>query len=82
MVSSRITSYNVCYTKLLRDKLVEGMRQHGVRSLGVEGADIGEWVLVDFGDVVVHVMRPQTRQFYNLEKLWGGAEAPGGALEI
>jgi ribosome-associated protein len=64
------------------DKLIEGMRQHGVRSLGVEGADIGEWVLVDFGDVVVHVMRPQTRQFYNLEKLWGGAEAPGGALEV
>lgn len=66
----------------MADKLVEGMREHGIRRLGVEGADLGEWVLVDFGDVVVHLMRPQTRQFYNLEKLWGGAEAPGGALEI
>jgi ribosome-associated protein len=70
------------HVQSVADKLVEGMRARGIRSLGVEGADIGEWVLVDFGDVVVHVMRPQTRQFYNLEKLWGGAEAPGGALEV
>lgn len=51
-------------------RLVDAMREGGERPLGVEGEDVGEWVLVDFGDVVVHIMHPQTRDFYNLEKLW------------
>ncbi len=58
----------------MADKVVERMRQRGYRPLGIEGQDVGDWVLVDFGDVVVHIMRPQTRKFYNLEKLWGGYE--------
>ena len=52
----------------LRDALRE---QHDVRPLGIEGEDQGDWVLIDFGDAVVHIMRPQTRQFYDLERLWG-----------
>lgn len=51
-------------------RLVDAMREGGERPLGVEGEDVGEWVLVDFGDVVAHIMHPQTRDFYNLEKLW------------
>lgn len=56
------------------DRVIEQLRGHDRRTLGVEGLDVGEWVLVDFGEAVVHVMRPQTRDFYNLEKLWSEAK--------
>ncbi|MDH5649708.1 MAG: ribosome silencing factor [Gammaproteobacteria bacterium] len=59
------------------DKLVDKMKEQGRRPLGLEGKETGEWVLVDYGDVIVHIMRPEARQFYNLEKLWGGDEAHG-----
>jgi ribosome-associated protein len=51
----------------VRDKLKEG----GATILGVEGEDTGEWVLVDAGDIVVHIMQPAVRAYYNLEELWG-----------
>ena len=53
---------------------VEAQKQ-GIRPLGIEGEMAGEWVLVDFGDVVVHVMLPATRDFYDLERLWTIPEA-------
>lgn len=56
------------------DKVMETLREHGVRPVGSEGGKIGDWVLIDFGDVVVHVMREQVRDFYNLEKLWSDAK--------
>lgn len=56
------------------DKLVDELRRRGVKTVGVEGEKIGDWALIDFGDVVVHVMREETRDFYNLEKLWSDAK--------
>ncbi len=56
------------------DKVVDTLREHGVRPVGTEGEKIGDWVLIDFGDVVVHIMRGQTRDFYNIEKLWSDAK--------
>jgi len=66
------------------DKVAETLRDHGVRPVGIEGKQLGDWVLIDFGDVVVHIMREQTRDFYNLEKLWSDAKRvePGKHKEI
>lgn len=59
------------HVKALADNVVEGAKEQGVPPIGVEGEKAGEWVLVDLGDVIVHVMQPEVRGFYQLEKLWG-----------
>lgn len=66
------------HVRALAENLIEVCKKAGVRPLGVEGLDSGEWVLVDLPDVLVHVMLPKVRDFYNLEKLWG-SPAPATA---
>lgn len=56
--------------KALADRVVERCKESGVRPQGVEGEREAKWILVDLGDIVVHIMDPETRAFYNLEKLW------------
>ena len=58
--------------RALADRVQERIREQGSPVYGVEGESSGEWVLVDLGDVVVHIMHPTVREFYNLEEIWGG----------
>lgn len=58
--------------RALADHVQEKLEALGAKVYGVEGADASEWVLVDLGDLVVHVMHPTVRGFYNLEEIWGG----------
>jgi ribosome-associated protein len=67
LVASGTSSRHV---KSLAENVLMKAKASGVRPLGVEGERTGDWVLVDFGDVVVHVMQPATRSFYDLERLW------------
>ena len=58
--------------KALADNVQKQLKRLGAKVAGLEGMDTAEWVLVDLGDVVVHVMHPTTRLYYNLEEIWGG----------
>ena len=58
------------HVKALARSASDQLRSQGVKPLNEDGSDVGEWVLVDFGDVVLHVMRPEVRVYYDLEKLW------------
>ena len=57
------------------DRVLENLREAGLKNLRVEGMPHCDWVLIDAGDVIVHVFRPEVREFYNLEKMWS-AERP------
>lgn len=60
-------------TKALASNVQVKVKENGGHIVGVEGEHVGEWVLIDLGDIVVHIMNPAVRQYYNLEELWGGA---------
>lgn len=62
------------HVKTLADRLIVNAKANGITPLGVEGTDIGEWVLVDLNEIVVHIMLPEVREFYSLEKLWTTTE--------
>jgi len=62
-------------TRALVNNVREKVREAGEHVGGVEGEDTGEWVLLDLGDIIVHVMLAATRAHYNLEELWGAAES-------
>ncbi|ENO16820.2 ribosome silencing factor [Marinobacter nanhaiticus D15-8W] len=67
------------HVRSLADSVITEAKSKGVRTANVEGGEVSDWLLVDLGDVVVHVMMPATREFYDLERLWRDAPDLGAA---
>ncbi len=69
------------HVRSMAENLVVDVKSHGCKPLGVEGGDPSDWVLVDLGEVVVHVMLPAARAFYDLESFWRDGPDESSAVE-
>jgi ribosome-associated protein len=69
-----LTGHNQRQLVAIADAVMQSLRALGLRPSHVEGYPRQEWILLDYGDFVVHVMTPKSRSFYDLERLWGGSE--------
>lgn len=58
----------------IADQIHKGLQEQGIMPLHIEGRDSAHWILMDYGDLVVHVFRREDREFYNLERLWADAQ--------
>lgn len=62
------------------EHLISDLKDEGFGNARVEGLDTGDWVLIDTGDIIVHVFRPEIREFYNIEKMWAAPDIEEGRL--
>lgn len=67
------------HLRSMAESVIQDLKERDIREAKVEGGDSNDWVLVDLGDVVLHVMMPATREFYDLERLWRDAPGLGAA---
>lgn len=62
------------HVSAISEHLISDLKDEGLGSARVEGLDSGDWVLIDTGDIIVHVFRPEIREFYNIEKMWAAPD--------
>jgi ribosome-associated protein len=77
-----VTGRSTRQVKAIAENVIDKAKAAGVRPLGIEGLEDGEWVLVDLLDVIVHVMQPDTRTYYELEKLWTPMAPVAGSTDV
>lgn len=65
----------------IAERLLVDLKDAGIRDVRAEGMRTGDWVLIDAGDIIVHVFRPEVRSFYNIEKMWS-ADHPAGPVAV
>lgn len=70
-----VTGRSKIQTRAIADSIVEGVKHAGINVARVEGHADGSWILIDLGNVIVHVFTPEQRTFYNLERLWSRPDA-------
>ncbi|WP_037074483.1 ribosome silencing factor [Rhizobium sp. PDO1-076] len=64
----------------ISEHLISDMKDEGLGYARVEGLEVGDWVLIDIGDIIVHVFRPEIREFYNIERMWAAPDIEEGRL--
>lgn len=66
----------------MAEHLLEKLKKAGAPEVSIEGRQRGDWVLIDAGDIIVHLFRPEVREFYDLEKMWGVELAPSNVVQV
>ncbi len=64
----------------IADHLISDLKDEGLGNARVEGLEAGDWVLIDTGDIIIHVFRPEVREFYNIERMWAAPEIEDGTV--
>ena len=70
------------HVKGMADKLKDRLNGRGLKNIKTEGATTGDWVVLDAGDIVVHLFRPEVREFYNIEKMWNMGTQPPSSHDV
>ncbi|WP_457567680.1 ribosome silencing factor [Desulfurobacterium sp.] len=65
-----VSSSSDIHGRTIADEITKKLKEKGVLPINVEGYDSGNWILIDYGDMIVHIFRPETRELYGLENLW------------
>jgi ribosome-associated protein len=69
-----VTGRSNRHVTAIAEHLIDDLKADGIGPIRVEGLETGDWVLIDSGDIIVHVFRPEIREFYNIEKMWAAPD--------
>ena len=74
-----VSALSDTHGKTLADEITKKLKEHGVTPVSIEGYDLANWILIDYGDIIIHIFKPEIRELYGLENLW--IDAPQISVE-